>query len=266
MQTKFLKKEGFDYKFLVQGSRNDILSAIRRTIMLHVPVYAVSDVSIYKNESVMPDEMLAHRIGLVPIYSDDIDDNEHHLYLKKTSGTVYSGDISGNLEIPLKHIPLVKLTEGKNLELELLVKKGTGELHTKYSPASVFFYNLASIKQNSNLENIDGVCPADLLEKKANKIFLKDPYACDVCRYCESKSNKALKIEFKEDEFILGISPFGNLDLDVIIKESCDFLVEDLNELKSQLSGKSIDTEEKKTTKKSKSKTSKSLDSEDSKD
>lgn len=236
MQVKFLKKDGFDYRFLVQDSRNDILSAIRRTMMLHVPVFAVEEVSVYKNESVMPDEMLAHRIGLVPIYSDDVDDAEHHMYLKKTSGMVYSGDISGPLDVPLKHIPLDNLNEGKSLELELLVKKGTGEQHTKYCPASVFFYNVATIKQNSNLESTEGICPINILEKKANKIVLKDPYACDVCRYCESKSNKAIQLEFNNDEFIFAISPYGNLDLDLIVKSSCDFLEKELSELKEQLS------------------------------
>lgn len=250
MQVKFLKKEGFDYRFLVQSSRNDILSAIRRTIMLHVPVFAVSEVSVYKNESVMADEMLAHRIGLVPIYSDDVDDAEHHLYLKKNSGTVCSGDISGSLDVPLKHIPLVTLNEGKTLELELLVKKGTGEEHTKYCPASIFFYNVATIKQNSNVESTEGFCPINILEKKANKIVLKDPYACDVCKYCESKSNKALQLEFNTDEFIFKICPYGNLDLDVMVKTSCDFLQKELDELKEQLSGSSTSESKPKKSKK----------------
>lgn len=241
MQVKFLKKDGFDYRFLVQNTRNDILNAIRRTIMLHVPVLGIKEVSVYKNESVMPDEMLAHRIGLVPIYSDDVDDKEYHLYLKKTSGVVYSGDISGNLDVALKHIPLVELNKDRSLELELLVKKGTGEQHTKYCPASVFFYNTAEIKQNADFEDIESICPGHFLGRKANKIFLKDPYDCDICRYCESKSNKALELVFNPNEFIFTLEPYGNLDLDLMISYAADYLNNDLEELKSQLEGKSIE-------------------------
>ncbi len=241
MQVKFLKKDGFDYKFVVQNTRSDILNAMRRTIMLHVPVLGIKEVSVYKNESVMPDEMLAHRIGLVPVYSDDVDDKEYHLYLKKTSGMVYSGDISGSLDIPLKHIPLVQLNKDKSLELELLVQRGTGEEHVKYCPASVFFYNTANVKQNSDVVNIENICPGNCLEKKANKIVMKDPYSCDICRYCETKTNKALELVFNTTEFVFSIEPFGNLDLDVMISYIVDFLNKDLEELKQQLEGKSIE-------------------------
>jgi len=262
MQIKFLKKDGFDYRFLVKNTRNDILNAIRRTIMLHVPVLGIKEVSIYKNESVMPDEMLAHRIGLVPIYSDDVDDKEYHLYLKKTSDRVYSGDISGNLDVALKHIPLVELNNDKSIELELLVKKGNGEQHTKYCPANVFFYNTAEIKLNSNIDDVENICPGHFLEKKANKIFLKDPYSCDICRYCESKTNKALELIFNPDEFVFILVPFGNLDLDKMIISATDYLNNDLEELKSLLQNKSVDEKTDVKSKIKKSKTSKSLESE----
>ncbi|PIU22353.1 MAG: DNA-directed RNA polymerase subunit D [Candidatus Diapherotrites archaeon CG08_land_8_20_14_0_20_30_16] len=236
MLVKFLNKDSFDYKFLLQNTRNDLVNAIRRTILLHVPVFAVKEVSVYKNESVMPDELLSHRIGLVPIYTDDVDNNDHHLYLKKTGSTVYSGDITGNLEIPLKNIPLVVLNDNKTIELEFLVNKGTGIEHVKYSPANVFFNNSVSLKQNANIDDISDICPGNFLEKKANKIFLKEPYNCDLCRYCEAKTNHGLELVMNDNEFVFTIEPFGNLDLKTIINEASKYLLDELTELKLSFS------------------------------
>jgi DNA-directed RNA polymerase subunit D len=235
MQVKFLKKNGFEYKFLLEDTRNDILNAIRRTILLHVPTFAVTKVSIYKNEGVMLDEMLASRLGLVPIYASEVDDNEHHLYLKKNNGMVYSGDITtaGILEVPLKNIPITVLKENKNLELELTVKKGYGKDHVKFSPANVYFNNLPELKQKGDVDI--KICPKNIFEKKANKIFLKDPYSCDLCRYCEDKSNGNIQILLNDEKFVLNIIPFGSLDLKTIITETYNHLNNELNELKASL-------------------------------
>jgi DNA-directed RNA polymerase subunit D len=235
MQVKFLKKNGFEYKFLLEDTRNDILNAIRRTILLHVPTFAVTKVSIYKNEGVMLDEMLASRLGLVPIYASEVDDSEHHLYLKKNNGMVYSGDITttGILEVPLKNIPITVLKENKNLELELTVKKGYGKDHVKFSPANVYFNNLPELKQKGDVDI--KICPKNIFEKKANKIFLKDPYSCDLCRYCEDKSNGNIQILLNDEKFVLNIIPFGSLDLKTIITETYNHLNNELNELKASL-------------------------------
>ncbi len=236
--VKFLRKEGFGYKFLLKEVRCDFIASLRRCIINHVPTFAVHKIVVLKNESVMSDEMLAQRIGLIPIYSSEIDDQEHKLYIKKTGGTVHSGDIQedGLLEVPLKNIPIVILGDNKNLELELNVKSGTGSQHIKYSPASVFFHNVNTIKQHEEIQDEEFACPKHLLEKRANKVFLKDATYCDVCRYCEEKTKGAIELEFKDDEFIFTVEPFGNLDISHIFESAADYLNNTLEELKSAIS------------------------------
>ncbi len=249
MQVKFLKKDGFEYRFSVNDTRKDIVNAYRRAIMLNCPVMAINKVAVYKNESVMPDEMLAHRLGLVPIYTKSVDDEEHHIYLKKKSGMVYSGDIetTGLLEVPLKHIPLVLLKENTNLELELTVSKGKGIEHVKFEPANVHFNNIAEIKQNGPINfELKDLCPKGLLEQKANKIFLKDPYDCNLCRHCENKTNMNLEVIINENDFVFGIVPFRNLDLSNIFEYSYNYLNSELESLKNEILGENT----KKTTKK----------------
>lgn len=235
MNVKYLKKVGFGHKFLLQDTRYDIVNGIRRGIIGHVKTMAIENVIIYKNESVMPDEFLAHRLGLIPIKVDDFDSNtEFSLYLKKTSGVVKSGDIDDNgmAEIPLKNIPVVDLNEGKSLECELIVKASDGRDHIKWSPALVYYNNVPSLKQHKSVDKaVMDACPKHSLELKANKAVLTESYNCDACRFCEVASNGALELVLEENNFVLTIEPYGNLSLEKIITGLDDAITSELDDL-----------------------------------
>jgi DNA-directed RNA polymerase subunit D len=241
MKIVFLKKEGFTYKFLIQGTRYDFVNALRRTIISKVKTLAIENISIYKNESIMPDEFMAHRLGLIPVNSRDFDDKtEVKLFVQKESGMVRSGDMDvDGAVIKLKNIPITKLKEGKKLELEMKAVPGNGDDHIKWSPALVYYFNVPELvnvdKDATKKYNLEEMCPRKLLEVKAGKVFLKDIYSCDLCKYCEKSTEGAVIMNYKEDEFVFCIEPYGNLDIDLILKNSIDYLKDELNELKKQL-------------------------------
>lgn len=47
-----------------------IANALRRILLSEVPTMAIETVFIANNTSIIPDEVLAHRIGLIPILAD----------------------------------------------------------------------------------------------------------------------------------------------------------------------------------------------------
>ncbi|EAR92630.3 DNA-directed RNA polymerase I and III subunit RPAC1 (macronuclear) [Tetrahymena thermophila SB210] len=59
-----------ELEFDLMGVDAPIANALRRIMIAEVPTMAIHKVYIYQNTSIIPDEVLAHRLGLIPIYAD----------------------------------------------------------------------------------------------------------------------------------------------------------------------------------------------------
>ncbi len=56
--------------FDISGIDAPIANAIRRILLSEVPTMAIDKVLLFQNTSVIQDEVLAHRLGLIPIKAD----------------------------------------------------------------------------------------------------------------------------------------------------------------------------------------------------
>ena len=72
MEIRFLEKskDGMTMSFLIRGVSPSFVNSIRRAILEEVPTMAIEDVEIRKNSSILYDEMVAHRLGLIPLKTD----------------------------------------------------------------------------------------------------------------------------------------------------------------------------------------------------
>jgi DNA-directed RNA polymerase subunit D len=156
------------------------VNSIRRTILSDVPKMAITKVrfeqgtieedgKILESVNVLPDEMLAHRLAMVPIptYLDEFlfpqdDPNNankpeeewgspqseiiYHCSIKGPSDsesvTVYAGDMNvlGETKLQIKEehakIPLTTLSTGQFLEFYAYASLGRGRDHAKWNPAA----------------------------------------------------------------------------------------------------------------------------------
>lgn len=154
MKIESLDPEGDRHRYRTDGS-NASLSALRRSIMADVETLAIEDVDIYENTTVLYDEVLAHRLGLVPLETEPGEflppgecqcegegcaNCQAQLSLQaeapeEGSTTVYSGDIAGDVEAADPDIPIVRLREGQRLLLNAIAQLGQGTDHIKWSGA-----------------------------------------------------------------------------------------------------------------------------------
>ncbi len=266
MNVEILEKNVDSMRFIVEGIDTSLANALRRIILSEVPVMAVDDVVIIENSSVMHDEILALRLGLIPLKTDL---NAYNLpekcsckselgchlcrtvlmldvEAKDKPKTVYSGDLipEDPRVVPIsERIPLVKLATGQRVRLEAYAKLGKGKDHAKWQPVSCCVYRympIVKIDQSKcdNCGKCVNICSKKVLEKTNSEITVVNEIECILCEDCVKicdKSHSAIKIDKRQDSFIFYIESTGALPVERIFFESLKIYEEKYLELLNQV-------------------------------
>ena len=70
MEVQIIERTRFTMRLAIRGIRIPFANALRRIMLSEVPAMAIEDVVIIENSSVLNDEILAHRLGFIPIKTD----------------------------------------------------------------------------------------------------------------------------------------------------------------------------------------------------
>lgn len=142
-----------------------LANAIRRSVQ-EIPILAIDELEIFKNDSALYDEMIAHRIGLIPIKNDikikakkkGKDESDYEIKLKITKkgpGVVFSGDLSGGAEASFKEMPITVLKKGQEVELVATARIGTGIEHVKHTPGLLHYREFWQGEEKKGKSNVD---------------------------------------------------------------------------------------------------------------
>lgn len=228
---------------LVQEIDESLANAVRRYVN-EIPMIAIDEVEIFKNDSASYDETIAHRLGLIPLVMDKSINEKTEVDLKLVSskkGVVYSGEIKGKVKPVYDKIPITHLDEGQELEVVGKARVGRGSEHSKFSPGLMFYTNAVEIKIDKNCpREIIEVCPRGVFSGKDGKITVVDANKCDMCEACVKKcedldKKDAIKI-IPQNKLIITIESFGQITAKEIFSRAIKELKKDLEETEKKVS------------------------------
>ena len=123
-------------------------NALRRICLNGVPVFAIDTVDIIENSSVIADEDITHRLGMIPLKTElsRFVESDSRVMFALDSGdtqsprTVTSAEISSNDEVvkPISDkIPIAYLAPGQRIRVEAYARLGRGTEHAKWNSANI---------------------------------------------------------------------------------------------------------------------------------
>lgn len=266
LEVKVLEKDEINMRLLVKGVDVPFINTLRRIVLAEVPCMAIDEVVVIENSSVLQDEFIAHRLGLIPLKTNldgynlpeecpcksEFGCNLCRVTLtldaeaKEETRTVYSGELaSENPEIvPVKdNIPIIKLTKGQKLKLEAYARLGRGKKHAKWQPVSMCAYKYfpkIEISEEScdNCGKCIEICPRKVLAKIDGKVKVRNLTACTLCQDCAEvcpKNPPAIKVGWEDNSFIFSLESTGTLSPEKIVKEAFKILDKQLKEIEKQI-------------------------------
>lgn len=240
MDISIQEKKEDKIVFTLKGVTPAYANTLRRLMIGEVPTMAIEDVTFEKNDSVLYDEILAHRLGLVVLKTDLESYKMQSVCACKGAGCPQcqlklSLDLEGPKTIYAKDLVskdpsvvpvfgdtiLVKLLEGQKLKLEATAVLGIGKQHSKWNPGLVWYHNEANIKVDNKAKDFD-----EFKNKYPKQIF-NDKGLIDgklinntkLLDACVDINPKIVNISFDKESFVFTVESFGALSAkDIILR------------------------------------------------
>jgi len=256
MNLKILDKKENKLTVLAKGINAPLANTLRRSIMEEVPVMAIDEVTFVKNTSALYDEIIAHRLGLLPLTTDlkgyEFKENckckgkgcarcqLKFILEAKGPCVVYAENLKSKdskITPVYPKMPIVKLLKGQTLQIEAIARLGKGKEHAKFAPGLVYYRAVADIKTSTcqKPEEIAKICPKNVFKVEDKKLKIVNELDCDLCLACVEASKNDIKVEDKKDEFIITIESWGQLDIKKIVDEGISEFNSKLKELDKKI-------------------------------
>tara|TARA_B100001113_G_scaffold97934_1_gene78849 strand:- start:121 stop:978 length:858 start_codon:yes stop_codon:yes gene_type:complete len=266
MKVKLRKNEKFFTQVEFEDVNYSFVNSIRRSLVSMVPCLAIHEVDFhmgslgayvdeetgeekeYESISAMFNEIVAHRIGMLPIptdektveaFADSIGDDSKQpdiMYSLHKQGpcTVYSGDLEpvngdASLVIPETSVPIVKLAEGQAILVYAKAKMGTAKQHAKWQTVvAPRFYQAPTLTVSSGKGSktvIDAV-GKEHFKKKGKNHVIEDPVtAHEAIKKAESLWNdedakNAMTVTRNKTHFILEFETTGAMEAKLALEQA----------------------------------------------
>lgn len=232
--------------FTLSGVTASYANTLRRLMLAEVPTMAIEEVLFTKNDSVLYDEIIAHRLGLIVLKTDidgykmkkTPDETGQHCEVRFSLSAegpkvVYAKDMKSSdpNTVPVYGNTIItKLAEGQHLELEAVAQLGIGKDHTKWNPGVIWYYNTPIIKinnKNKDFEAFKDKYPPQIFNDKGqiDEKLINTPQLLDACI---GVNNDIVNITFDMESYVFTVESFGAIPAKEIVTRALEVFDEQI--------------------------------------
>ena len=259
-------------KFLMKDASPAMANALRRTLLTDIPKMAIDKVEFHlgpimvddrEYESITPlfDEIVAHRMGLIPVPTDlalfgmqeDCSCGGEGcpsctiMYSLNKIGpcTVLSGDLlplgDETLKVKDEFIPIVDLADGQAVLIYAIAKMGTAKQHVKWQVAVGVGYKYLPI---IDLKRTDGdvlalvdICPKKVFVADKGQLKVKNPLDCSLCMACVDADKGMVEVRPDDRNFIFKFETDGSLSAENALNKALSILSQQADDFTAKIDG-----------------------------
>jgi DNA-directed RNA polymerase subunit D len=225
-------------------------------MITEIPTLAVQWLDVHDNSSALFDEIISHRIGMIPIKfnpkkfvaTEDCTCKKKGCPMcqavfvldKKGPCIVTAGDFksSDKTVSPMDpRIPIVELLENQAIKLEAVARLGIGLSHAKHHAANASYHYYPVIKvtgSQADAQKAVKACPVDIVKLTGKKIDVKDLVRSDAALGC-LKDAKGVEVKGDESRIIFSVESISGLEPSYIVSRAAEILGEKAEGFKKTL-------------------------------
>lgn len=234
------------------------VNSLRRVLLSEVPKLAVHNVVIYDNNSGLFDEIISHRLGLLPVPTDPEAFNfraectcegegcpncmVRYTLSKEGPTTVYAKDLEPEDEtfaIADLTVPIVELLKGQRLILEAEAELGRGREHAKWQPVSGVGYSYfvsirATDKAKETITEVAKDCPQDGSKVKGGFNITDETGNVSLCEACLAKTEETdVPVHYDPTQFVFNFETDGSLSATAALQAAVALLERRIEEMRT---------------------------------
>ncbi len=260
MKVKTVEMKGNKGVLKLEDTDVYFVNSLRRVMLAELPKLAIDDVIIYDNTSALFDELIGHRLGLIPIPTDLSiltfrseckcegkgcpNCTVRYTLSKEGECVVYSGDLQPehpSFAITETTIPIVELMKDQRVILEVEAVLGRGRDHAKWQVVLAPRYRMQT-KITVDKKHINEVkalveeLPKDLVELKGDKLELKDPSKESILEsYLEKNKTEFITISKDPSKLLFSFETDGSMSAKAALQQSVNILAKKYEEFRGLL-------------------------------
>ncbi|MDY6817094.1 MAG: DNA-directed RNA polymerase subunit D [Halobacteriales archaeon] len=236
--VEFIERDDRSALFVVRGLTPAFANGIRRAMIADVPTLSIDTVRVIENSSVMFDEMIGLRLGLIPLTTPvgDFEEGETVTLSLDVEGpaTAYSGDIESSVDYVTpadENIPIIELKDNQRLQFEAEAVLARGRDHTKHQGGvAVGYRHLQRVKEVGELDEYEDREPQIVrgVIEEDGELINTESFDNDLRnRYPDQE----VEIEDVPDAFVFHVETDGSMPVMDLVTQAVDSLHNRADEL-----------------------------------